>query len=401
MTDPPPPKPPADSLARHGAYWRWSAGAQFTRLPSAMAPLAFTVLTTELTGSYRLGGVLMTVFVVAELVGAIPAGRLLDRVGPARGLVLLLTCAAAGLASVAVAAAAGAPAGLLPVFVVMPGLIAGGLSGGFRTLLAGTVEAGLLPRAVAVDAMLIDSVLILGPVLVVASAAADPLVPLAVMAAAYLVSAGLVRRLAGAAATVREPVSGGGREPIPVRAAACWLGCQFTIGHLLATVEVAPLPLVQRLGAGAGAAPVVIVAVSGASIAGGALYAWRGARSRVSPRAQAMALLGGFAVGGVVVAADLGWPGLLAGVALIGLCTAPLLTVASVRLQELLPESRRSAGFSVSFAVQATGFGIGSLSVGVLPLELAPLFGAVSALATCQLVRVSGRFRVSPVRTAG
>jgi len=41
----------------------------------------------------------------------------------------------------------------------------------------------------------------------------------------------------------------------------------------------------------------------------------------------------------------------------------------------------------MSFAVQAGGFGLGSLSVGLLPLELAPLLGVGSAVAGCVLLR--------------
>jgi hypothetical protein len=40
----------------------------------------------------------------------------------------------------------------------------------------------------------------------------------------------------------------------------------------------------------------------------------------------------------------------------------------------------------LSFAVQSTGFGIGSLSVGVLPLSLAPLLGVASALVACLML---------------
>ncbi|MGH8940746.1 MAG: MFS transporter, partial [Actinomycetes bacterium] len=85
------------TLLRNSGYWRWSAGVLLNRLPATMAPLAFTVLTTATTGSYRLGGIMMAVFVAAEMVGAVPTGRLLDRVGPARGLVVLLPLVAAGL----------------------------------------------------------------------------------------------------------------------------------------------------------------------------------------------------------------------------------------------------------------------------------------------------------------
>jgi MFS family permease len=373
-------------LLHHGAYWRWSAGVQLARLPAAMAPLAFTVLTTATTGSYRLGGVMMSVYIVAELIFAVPSGRLLDRIGPSKGLVLLLLCAAAGLGGLALAASAGVSGLALLALVVVPGAISGGLSGGFRTLLAGVLSDELLSRAVSVDAMILDGVLILGPALVALLAAAGSLVPLVAMAVVYLASATLVPRRT---APEHEATRTSG-PVVPIRVVLPWLACQFTIGHLLSTVEVAPLALAERLGAGERAAAVIIAVLCGASIAGGAFYAWRGSKSG-TPRAQALTLLGGFIAGGSLVGVNLGWPGLIGGIVVIGLCTGPLVTVASVQMQRLLPEARRSEGFSLSFSVQATGFGLGSLSVGLLPLQLAPLFGALSAALACaMLVRRSG-----------
>jgi MFS family permease len=369
-----------EKLLTHRAYWRWSTGVQLARLPAAMAPLAFTVLTTATTGSYRLGGIMMSVYVVAELVFAVPSGRLLDRVGPAKALVLMLVCAAAGLGGLAVAASVGASGATLLALVVVPGALTGGLSGGFRTLLAGTISDELLPRAIAVDAMILDGVLILGPALVAVLTMADSLLPLVVMAVVYLLSATLVPQR-----SVSRETPSANRPAVPVRAALPWLACQFTIGHLLSTVEVAPLALAQRLGAGERAAALVIAVLCGASIAGSALYAWRGLKLG-RPKLQASILLGGFVVGGSLVAGDFGWPGLIAGIVVIGSCTGPLGTVASVQMQRILPKERRSEGFSLSFAVQATGFGLGSLSVGVLPLSLAPLLGVASALVACLML---------------
>ncbi|WP_425388218.1 MFS transporter [Amycolatopsis taiwanensis] len=353
------------------SYWRWSAGVQLARLPATMAPLAFTLLATAITGSYRLGGVLMSVFVVAGLLGSIPAGRLLDRIGPSRGLRLLLMSSAAGFT--ALLTVSDGP--LVLALVVIPGAIEGGLNGGFRTLLAGTVPDGQLPRAVAVDAMILEGVLIAGPVLVSLLGMGGSLLPLAGMATACVLSALLVpsrehRRTARA-----------DRPALPIRAALPWLACQFAIGHLLSTIEVAPLPLVERLGAPAALAGLVIAVLSGSSIVGSALYAWRG--SRLKPGL----FLGGFVLGGVTVAADLGWPGLIAGAMLIGLSVGPLVTTASVAMQRLLPEGRRAEGFSVSFAVQGAGFALGSLAVGVLPLWLAPLLGSVSSAAAFALLK--------------
>lgn len=371
------------SLFTHRAYWRWSAGVQFARLPATMAPLAFTLLTTATTGSYRLGGVLMSVYVAAEMVCAVPVGRLLDRVGPARGLPVLLLLTAAGFAVLALAAAAAAPGAVLLAVVLLPGITGGALSGGFRTLLADTVDDGLLPRAISVDAMILDGVLVGGPALVALLDMAGSLVPLAAMAAACVAAALLVPRRAGE----RERVESGHDVP-PVGLAAClpWLCCAFTIGLLTSTIEVAPLPLVQRLGAPEAAAPVVIAVLTGASIAGSALYVWRGKIG--DPRL----FLGGFVVGGLVLAADLGWAGLIASVALVGVCGGPLVAATSVNLQRVLPKNRRSAGFSLSFTVQSAGFGLGSLAVGVLPLWLPPLFGVfAAAIAGAMLVAKPAR----------
>ncbi|MEV6873827.1 MFS transporter [Amycolatopsis sp. NPDC051128] len=371
------------SLFTHRAYWRWSAGVQFARLPATMAPLAFTLLTTATTGSYRLGGVLMSGYVVAEMAAAVPVGRLLDRVGPSRGLPALLLLTAAGFVVLAAAAAAEAPSAVLLALVLLPGIAGGALSGGFRTLLADTVDDALLPRAISVDAMLLEGVLVGGPALVALLDLAGTFVPLAAMAVACVAAAALVPRRAGAHDRVESTEDG---PPARLAAYLPWLCCAFTVGLLLSTIEVAPLPLVQRLGAPETAAPVVIAVLSGASIAGSALYAWRGKTG--DPRL----FLAGFVAGGLALAADLGWPGLLASVAVIGACTGPLVAATSVNLQRLLPKNRRSAGFSLSFTVQACGFGLGSLAVGVLPLWLAPLLGVfAAAVAGGMLVVKPGR----------
>ncbi|RSN37752.1 MFS transporter [Amycolatopsis sp. WAC 01416] len=364
------------TLLRNSGYWRWSAGVQLNRLPGMMAPLAFTVLTTATTGSYRLGGIMMAVFVAAEMVGAVPTGRLLDRVGPARGLVVLLPLVAAGLFLLAAVASAGAPDWMLLALAIPPGLVAGGLNGGFRTLLAATVTDEELPRAVSVDAMILEGVIVGGPLLVALLATSGPVVPILAMAVVALLAALLVPRRNAPRAPQRTVE----RQSIPVAACVPWLAGLFTVGLLLSTIEVGLLPLVQRLGAPDSATAIVIVVLCGASLGGSALYAALGKAG--DPRL----FLAGFVLGGIVVSAGFGWAGLLGGVALIGLCTGPLMAVSSVNLQKLLPERRRSEGFSLAFTVQASGFGLGSLAIGVLPVWLAPLFGVLAALVSCAML---------------
>ena len=373
--------PPMSALLRNRAYWHWSAGAQCGRLPQAMAPLAFTTLTLATTGSYRLGAVMMSVFVVAQTLGAVPAGRLLDRVGAGRGVVALAGGAALGLACLAGAAAAGAPPAALLALVVPPGVLAGGLSGGLRSLLAGTVDDATLPRAVAVDEMMVDTTLIAASLLVAGLAALDERAPVLAMAAASACCAALLAALPRRApAAVAAPGAGAAaREPLPLRAAARWYASQFAIGHVLSAVEVAPLGYAQRVGAGATGAAVLFTVLSAASVVGGALFAWRGRPTT----ATAAAFLACFAAGSLLLVRPLGWAALLLAVTAIGAVTGPLITVASVRLQELLPPGRRAEGFAIGFVVQGTAFGLGSLAVGVLPLAAAPLLATVTAVAVC------------------
>ncbi|AUI62378.1 MFS transporter [Amycolatopsis sp. BJA-103] len=364
------------TLLRNSGYWRWSAGVQLNRLPATMAPLAFTVLTTATTGSYRLGGIMMAVFVAAEMAGAVPTGRLLDRVGPARGLVVMLSLVAAGLFLLAAVASAGAPDLVLLALAIPPGLVAGGLNGGFRTLLAGTVTEEELPRAVSIDAMILEGVIVGGPLLVALLATSGPAVPVLAMAVVALLAALFVPRRT----ISRDPQRTVEHQAIPIAACVPWLMGLFTVGLLLSTIEVGLLPLVQRLGAPDSTTAIVIIVLCVASITGSALYAARGKVG--DPRL----FLAGFVLGGIVVSAGFGWAGLLGGVALIGLCTGPLMAVSSVNLQKLLPERRRAEGFSLAFTVQASGFGLGSLAIGVLPVWLCPLLGVLAALVSCGML---------------
>lgn len=367
---------PSPNLIRNQGYWVWSIAVLAFRLPATMAPLAFTVLSTAMVGSYRFGALMMAAYVVGELLAAVPVGRLLDAVGPARGLRVLLPVSAALFGGVWLAADARTSQEVLMLLVVVCGVTSGGLGGGFRALLADTVTDSQLTRATAVDAMAMDGVIIAGPVLVALAASGGPTVPLVVMAGAFLLSSFLVRGRAQAhvvPADEEVPPPAGGRYWGP---ALCWFACMFAIGHLLSTLEVAPLPLAERLGGSEGTAALLVGVLSGASIVGGALFVWRG-RPTIT---TAMAFLACYVVGACLVAYDLGWSGLLIGLILVGSCTGPLLSVASVNLQRILPRQRKSTGFSVAYIIQSAGFGLGALSLAWLPLTAAVLAGGASSV---------------------
>ncbi|MFD7549571.1 MFS transporter [Streptomyces sp. NPDC059816] len=370
------------SLLRHRPYWRWSAATQFSRLPGTMAPLAFTALTTTTTGSYRAGAMMMVAFVAGQLAVSIPVGRLLDRTAPSRGLRRLLWCSAGTALAVGAAARVGVPVWGLLVAAGVCGAAAGGLSAGFRTLLARTVPEELLLRAVGVDATLLEVVIIAGPALAVASAGWSPWAPVVGMAAAFVISS-LVLPVGTPCATGTEGESDAGAEPIDWFRTLGWLACLFTIGQLLAAVEVGALPLAARLTEPEGrahhhTAASLIAVLAVASILGSTLFAWRGRATT----ALAVLCLSGLAAGGAVVAFGDGWFPLVGGLVLVGSCTGPLRAVSSVNLQRVLPRARRSEGFSVAHVVQTVGFASGSLGLGALDLDTAIALGAGSAVAS-------------------
>ncbi|MEU5977817.1 hypothetical protein [Streptomyces sp. NPDC047315] len=224
----------------------------------------------------------------------------------------------------------------------------------------------MLLRAISADAILLEATTIAGPALAVALGSGHSAAPTAGMAAAFVISSlVLPRAVSGPAAVAEEP--GADAAPIAWLRTVGWLGCLFTIGHLLSTLEVGALPLAERAGAGQGAAALLIGVLSVASIVGSTLFAWRGGAGTT----WAVLFLSGLAVGGGLTALDAGRPALIGGLVLVGHCTGPLLAVGSVNLQRVLPRSRRAEGFSVAHVVQTVGFASGSLSLGVLDLETA------------------------------
>ncbi|MET0133191.1 MAG: MFS transporter, partial [Kibdelosporangium sp.] len=214
--------------------------------------------------------------------------------------------------------------------------------------------------------------------------------PVIGMAVAYLISALLVP---GATAVRARP----GRRP-PLGSIASWLVSAFAFGHLLSTIEVASLPLGQRVGGGTATAVVVVAVLTGASVAGAGLYAWLGPRLTVDRRIRAVLFLLGMAGGAVLVAFGGTWPLLIAGLVTVGVCTGPLNTTMSMHLQATLPEERRAEGFGLVFTCQGAGFALGALSVSALPLVAAALLGALSAVAAALLIAV--RLSRSPVAIA-
>jgi hypothetical protein len=250
------------------------------------------------------------------------------------------------------------------VLVVLTGVVAGGLAGGMRALLPSAVAAGSLERAVAVDAMIVEGVVVGGPLVVALLSPFGGVVPVLGMAASYLLAALFVP--SGSTA----PKQRGVRPPLG--SILSWLLCAFAFGYLCSTIEVASLPLAQRVGGGPASAVIVIVALTVASVLGAGLYAWLGPRLGMDRRIRAVVFLLGMALGAVLVAFGGSWPMLVLGVVTVGVCIGPLNTTMSMHLQTT--PARRTQGRGVRPGLHGAG---GRLRAGLtVRVRVAPGRGA-------------------------
>jgi MFS family permease len=318
------------NLLTHPGYWRWLAGGQAARLPDIMAPLAFTTAAAAVWGSAAAGGAMVTALVVAEVAFAVPVGRLMDRIGVARAARILLLARGFAYLGLLTAILARLPMPALVGLAAIPGALGAGILGGFRALLSGVVAESMLSRAVSVNSMAVDGVITAGPLLVAALGAVSS-GPLLAVFALSVVAVGLVPR----SPTEARPGRGHGRLARPLIG---WAISAFVVGHLCSTVEVAALPIAQRLGAGPGSAAMLIAVFSVASIAGSVVYT---VRKSAGAARMAVALLITMAAGGALIASAQGRVGILVGLVAAGICIGPIVTINSIQAERCMPADRR------------------------------------------------------------
>lgn len=375
------------SLLTNSGYWRWAAGVQLAGLPQAMVPLAYTTAASALTGSAATGALLVAAEAVAEVLCAVPNGRMLDRLGVSRGARFLLV--GRGLAYLGMLAGLllHLPTVMLVVLAALPGALGGGIGSGFRALLSSVVGALLLNRALAINAMATDGIIVLGPLVVAGLILLAQSAPLLAMTTASLLAVALVP-----SARHSGSVNSSAGDTSLIRLLLGWVCAAFALGHVTSTIEVAALPLVERLGAGPGGASVLVAVFALASILGSLVYV----RINASGAAlMASVLLLVMATGSLLVGIGSSWPIALAGATLIGPCVGPLLTIYTVRAELMIPATRRAEGFAILSTVQGLGFAAGSLTIGLLPLPAVSALGTMSAILSAAFVLRFYRHRES------
>ena len=346
---------------------RFSASGLVARLPISMVGLGIVLLVEAATGSYGLAGAVSAVYVAAGAALAIVQGRLLDRLGQARVLVPMVAVFSTMITLLVVSVRADWPTAASYVFAALAGaaLPAAGSCVRARWSHALRGRPADVQTAFALEAVVDESVFMLGPILVtVLATAIDPVAGLA----AAVVS-GLVGTLLLAAQRSTEPPvlpdhrTTGDRTRLPWRTLVPLVVVMFALGSLFGGAEVVTVAFAEEQGSQAYAGPLLAVWALGSLLAGlvtGALTF----RNRPTDRVKLGAL------GMCAAMAPLAFIDsvLLMGGALLlgGFAIAPTLIAATSLVEQSVPSSRLTEGMSFLHSGVVAGVAPGAALAGLV-----------------------------------
>lgn len=346
----------------------WSCTVATSRLPVAMAPLAFIFLAREVSGDYARGAVMAAAYAAAEAVGAPLLGTRL-RSRPFRREI------AAGLAvcSLFFGALALFPDAHTPVAVAMAamaGAAGAAAPGALRTMVADLVPERDLKSALSWESSLNMAVWAASPALVATAAVHwSAAVPFFVATAATLIGATCVFLLPE---KTGRPEQAGRPRGVAGQLASAWriYVTSAAAMYLLATIELAlPALLEQRAQPVAYSGPM-LTGFAIASILGGLLYGvrtWPGGPERHSTlllyatiaTASALALVPAI--------------GFMSALLLLaGLCQAIVLIARNLSLQRAIPSNLHPVAYSLQYAGSGIGYGISAAATGLFLARTQP-----------------------------
>lgn len=364
---------PPTSPFRSSVYRRWLAASFFARLPNTMTLLVLVLAGEAATGSVAVGAQIAGVAIGTAGLAAPLRGRGLDRMGLQRGLLQATAVSAAVFFAQAVAVDARVPTILLFALAFVQGVVFAPTAGGYRALLASTLEPSALPRANVLDAVFTEVAFVTGPALAGTLAIVATPAQLLLVMAVFSGLAALITITLPAAPPHVEARSG--LAPWRVAGARVVYAIAGLLGLTFGLLEASFPARVEELGrAVASAGPFLALIAAGSAVGG--LIASTSSDLRAREVRLAVGLL--LAMGASFVPPALLTTTVPLGVALFvsGLPIAPLNALGASRLQHELPPGRLGEGFALYTAVILVGAGTGQVLVGAL----LPRTGAVALL---------------------
>ncbi|WP_219420126.1 MFS transporter, partial [Pseudonocardia nigra] len=161
------------------------------RLPIAMLPLALLLYVQQVSGSFAAAGLVSAGTMVGVAAGSVTQGRIMDRLGPTRPLLLVVGLFALAVTALVTAVETRQPLPVLVAFATVSGLVRPALEGASRSLWSGLVPPGpVRSAAYSYEAISLEVFFILGPAIAAFLVAAAPWPGLGVVAAAAAMALG-------------------------------------------------------------------------------------------------------------------------------------------------------------------------------------------------------------------
>jgi len=335
------------------------------RLSISMRALGAVLMVSELTGSYGLAGAVAAAALLGEAVAAPRLGRLVDRYGQRRVLLLSLAVHSAGTLALVISAQLWAPNWMLLATAALSGAAALQVGSLVRARWSALVrDSPALEAAFALESTLDELIFVLGPALVTTLA-------LGVAPGAGLLGALVLTTVGSLALGLQhhtEPAPTGVRD-LSERSAIRTPGLRVLVatfvaaGAIFGTLDVAMVAFTGQIGAPAAAGPLLALVALGSLLAG-LTYGARSWRWPLDKRfvASVVVLWGGTVPLALVPSVALMAP----AATLAGLAIAPTLIAGFTLVQKLVPSGALTEGLNWMITALGVGAAIGAWTAGLI-----------------------------------
>ena len=335
------------------------------RLSISMRALGSVLMVSQLTGSYGLAGAVAAAALLGEAVAAPRLGRLVDRYGQRRALLMSLAVHAAGTLALVLSAQLSAPNWVLFATAALSGAAAlqvGSLVRARWSALVGGSPA--LEAAFALESTLDELIFVLGPVLVTALA-------LGVAPGAGLLGALVLTSVGSLALALQrrtEPVPADVRDQSETPAIST-PGLRVLVttfvaaGAIFGTLDVAMVAFAGQVGSPA-AAGALLALVAAGSLLAGLTYGTRSWRWPLDKRFVASVVVLWAGTLPLVFAPSVA---LMAPAAVLaGVAIAPTLIAGFTLVQNLVPSRALTEGLNWTITALGVGAAVGAWTAGLI-----------------------------------
>ena len=372
----------------------WSFVVTVSRLPIAMAPLAFVFLARETTGAYTIGAIAAAAYTAGEAAGAPLLGSRLRTRPFRREIAAGLVASSAAFGGIALFP--GSPPAVSVSLAAVAGASCAAATGALRTMVSDLVGEKDVNSALSLESSLNMAVWAASPALVaVAALQYSATLPFFAGAASALLAAAAVFLLPEKAG---RPAETGHPRSAPRELASAWpiYVTSAAAMYLLATVELTLPALLEQRDHPVSYSGPMLTSFALASILGGIIYGlrtWPG-----SPEKQSTVLLILTVALVSVVALSSSILAISSYLLLAGFLQAIVFIARNLSLRRALTADLHPVGYSILYAGSGIGYAVSAAATGLLLVYFQPSHVVLTAAGVTLMltaVAVGGRTRAA------